>query len=387
LPLIGRVFTPAQFGVYSLLVSATGLVAPAVSMRLEAAVLLPSDHGEASALARLALAVSFGMSAVGGVVIWVLIRMGPLAGLGGLPFAPLWATLTLALGGVFAVFGGIALRERMYRPIATRSVLQNVASACLQVAAGLLKLGSIGLVAGATIGKAVGIAALAAISRPYLASTGAHSVSRVARVYWRYPAVFAPSAVVNSVGLMAPLIFVAARFGVDAGGQFGMAERIMAAPVSLIAGAASQVLVAEITQRRRQGVAGTLRLFLRASAVLAGLGTALFVMVWLAAEPAVELVLGPGWTQCASVLPIMAATAALRLVGNPAGALLMVLQKARETVILDSLRIALVAGAIWMSIAFDLSFLQSTSAIYGALALNYIFYWCACLLAARATET
>jgi O-antigen/teichoic acid export membrane protein len=187
----------------------------------------------------------------------------------------------------------------------------------------------------------------------------------------------------NTMGLAVPLIFVAAHFGAEAAGQFGMAERILGAPATLVIGTASQVLAAEIAKRRREGRHGVVSLFLRASAVLGGIGLVLCAIAWLAAGPAVRLFVGEQWTEASTLLQVMAVTVAVRLAGSPAGTVLIVLEDARMTVLLDVMRVVLLAAAIVLVINLDLALVPATWCIYGALFANFIAYWLAAAAAVR----
>jgi O-antigen/teichoic acid export membrane protein len=297
LPALSRLFTPVAFGLFSVLSSIVAILLPAVALRLEFAIPLPADESTAASLTRTAVSATVVVSALGGLGIWALIGLGPLEELRDLSAAPIWAGILLAESGLFAVFSAVALRLRAYRPIATRSVLQSAANGAFQLVAGIMHLGPTGLVAGSAAGRAVGIAALARVSRPYLRRpVNVRAWSSICE-YWRFPVVFAPSAVLNSVGLAVPIIFVTAHFGVASGGQFGMSERILALPATLIIASFTQVLSAEVASRRRSGVTDTLGPFLHASAVLALIAVPLAAVIWLIAPLAVPIVLGPQWDQ------------------------------------------------------------------------------------------
>ena len=79
------------------------------------------------------------------------------------------------------------------------------------------------------------------------------------------PDLSAPSAFLNTFGIEAPVLLIVALYGTAVGGQFALAQRVMAIPVTLMAMAVGQVFFAEAARMARDQPMDLPTLFWRTS--------------------------------------------------------------------------------------------------------------------------
>lgn len=374
LPFISRLYSAEEFGVLALAMSLTAVLAPVVSLRLESALLLPVERSRAASLFYIATASTTILSALSAIGVQLALSTGLISGQE-YQTLPIWvAVLTLLTAG-FTLVGQLAMRQREYNAVAARSLVQSVATNGGQIGFGLLGLGTLGLLGGAVVGRAVGIAPLVFANRKQLVRTTGAECRSVLREYWRFPTLFTASGLLNSFGLQAPILLAGVWFDSAALGQLGMAERILSIPVALVGGAAAGVLEAELAEKLRSRSTGVRGLFLRMSTALLVLGVLMSAGVILFASWIIPLVLGAGWQDVPTLMALMVIPVAARLVAAPTSRVLLTLQKGAITLALDVLRVVLVLVAAVVVQVRALDLFLAAALLYAALGLTYVVTW------------
>jgi O-antigen/teichoic acid export membrane protein len=372
LPIVSRLYSPSDFGILSVVIAISGIITPAVCLQFDSAVLLPRGKREARAVTTAAL-----LAATLTAGIWALFSNIVASALftQSVPYLWLWVFLLSFLTGLFTLFSQLAIRGQQYGKVATRSVYQASTLAATQVGFGLLQLSYLGLLSAALLGRVAGILGLARSSKTYFGRHRVGDIAVVTRRYWKFPVVFAPSAMLNSLGLQLPVVFLAAVYGVQFAGQLGMAERIAAVPITLIGTAIGQVFIGEVSSLRRRHETTYFRLFLRLSAVLAATSVIGLGALALLSPHLIPWILGPAWRDTGDLVQVLAVMGMVRLVATPLSAAITVFEHARANILIDLTRIALMGSAVAIVLLAEPAPLEATAMIYGALALVYLITW------------
>ncbi|MFJ4166470.1 oligosaccharide flippase family protein [Microbacterium sp. NPDC089698] len=374
-PFISRSYTPAEFGVFALASSLSSVLAPVLTLRLESAMLLPSSKRQTSAIFFLALASSVILSVAASLVLGIMQLLGTLASNGEYQGFPIWVGLISFLSALFALVGQLALRQHRYGAVAQRSVTQSLVINGTQVGLGFAGATSVGLMAGATFGRVVGIVPLFLASRSELSHFSKPDVLAMLKEYWRFPTIFTLSGLLNAFGLQAPVLFAGLWFSASQVGQLGMAERILFIPITVVGGAIAQVLEAEVAERLRLQTGGILRVFLRLSTALASVSLLLVILVMTLAQWAVPFLLGAKWQEASILMTLLVIPVATRLVASPMSRVLMSLQHGRITLVLDVVRVALILVAALVVSHFQIGFIWAMATLYCGLGLTYVATW------------
>jgi O-antigen/teichoic acid export membrane protein len=374
LPLLSRLYSPEAFGVFTLVIAVVAIVAPVATLRLESAAMLAAEGSEVRAVVRNAVTSIVAVGLATFIIIQVLEAAGVWSA-GSVHLSALWVSILVILTSLFSLLSQLALRERKYALVARRNLYQAVAMSVGQAAASLVSRAATGLLIGYVLGRLVALVSLWRPTREYFGRTD-RGVRRAAwRTYWKFPLVFTPSALLNALGSQAPVIFIITWFGAGLGGQVGMAERIVAVPLALIGAAAGQVLEAEMSRTIRAGEHRVRRLYLRTSAMLAGVAllcVAGFILLggWL-----VPILLGQEWVIAGTAVQILALSAGVRLVASPMSKIIILYQRSLANTILDVSRVFLIACAFGAIALLELPLDIALWLIYGALAATYAVTW------------
>jgi O-antigen/teichoic acid export membrane protein len=307
-PLLTRLYTPAQFGLYHLFAAVAANVAVVACARYEHALPLAQDDDEARALValcrRILLAV-MALSAVGAVA-WAL-HLGALW--------PLWLPAAVGAFGWLSLATLAAMRAQRFGALATSRVLQHGGGAVLQAVAGAAGAGLWGLVA-APIAAAL---AAAAWLRPRMTQSWQASgaaLNAVARRYRDFPLLNTPHAFLGALQDTLAVALIAAWQGPAAAGFWGLALRYLKAPATLVGGAVSQALYPALaaggtaTEQGRSAVRRVMR-------TLALLALPLVVLLWLFAPAAFAAAFGASWREAGELARALALYIGLHFVASP----------------------------------------------------------------------
>lgn len=250
-PLLTRLYSPDDFGVFAVFGSLVAIGGVVVALRCEYGIAAAADDEDAAAMVLVTAAISGLMALLFAWMVWVfggwfvnLVKMGALQ-----PW--LWlvppATFLWGLGSALTYW---SVRQQAYRVNAVNRILQFGSQAGGQVGLGFLGAGVPGLIFGYLLGYVVRLGhflvALPAGTVDRLRRQRAGSLWRVTRENWRYFAFAFPAAALQSICQHAPAILLAALYGPALAGFFALSQRIMAMPVRILSEAASKVFLGEL---------------------------------------------------------------------------------------------------------------------------------------------
>lgn len=274
-PVISRLFSPEDFGVFGAFGALTGVIAAFVTLDYSQAIMLPKrreDAGQVFILSCLAtLGVSFLCLAV------CLIVPGWFMGLIKTPSGWLLVLLVLAVlvGGLNASFQAWCVRTKAFRQASASQVVRGFSSNGLQVGLGSLQAGAPGLVLSSVLAEILaGINLLRVVRadlREFVRSVCWERVKALAWEYRDFPAYSATQNTLNAVSAGLPVLLLTYYSGIAVAGAYAFGMRMMSAPMNLVLSALRQVLFQRASQYQHEE-RPLLPLFFKATAGLFGIG-------------------------------------------------------------------------------------------------------------------
>lgn len=379
-PIITRLFDPASFGSFTLLLSVALVLTSVMSLRLELAVPLARDDVTSYAVVQAGLACALILSAMGSPLLYVV---GPEIGaVLGYRAAGRWLWVTPLMASAMSVYlllNALAIRQGRYRTMAMRNVIMVGAGLGLQILAGLLGYGVGGLVVGYACGQMLGAAALlvgSGMSSGTAKSGRSTTALREAMSrYRRVPLLLAPAGVVNALGLQVPVVLLAFYYTSDVVGWFGLTQRVLAAPVTLIGLSVAQVYLGEAARARREEVGHPSAYFWKVSRVLALLGAVAAVALLVGGPPAFELLFGSQWRTSGDFARALAIALAAQLIASPLSQTLIIFERSGLQLAWDTLRVLCVTGSLMTAGMLKLPAEAAVWALGVALVATYALSW------------
>lgn len=378
-PLLGRLYDPAAFGVFSVVNAVVFAVGAVASLRFEMAVPLPADDSEARRIVRLGWLLTGALALLGTPLVHV--SRGALASLTGWSTEVVdllvWSPLGAAMLGAYLVMNQLAVRQRAYGAIARRNVLQASVTVALQVGLGLAGWGPTGLVTGLIVGQAAGVAALVWSLRHELLRETPDPVPmrRLISRYRTFPLLLAPSGLINSLGIQAPLLALTSLYGTTAAGSLGMAQRVLTVPVALIGVAMSQVLMGELAARKRGGSTPLMPLFRKVTLRLVAVGVTLGVVVVVTAPTMFAFFLGEEWRTSGHMARGLGVGLVLQLVAAPLSQSAILAGKNVAQFLWDLGRLCLGVLVVVVAAGAGLSDVVAVWCLGAATAVSYAVSW------------
>ena len=382
-PILARVYEANAFGYLTLVVSVTGMITPAVSLRLESALMLPKRAEEASALLFLGLIAAASISILSAIVLELLFRAGLFEAMARLPAFSAWVGGITFFSGAFVVVGQFALRARNYAAVAIRNLTQAVTTAFAQLGLAVVTPFALGLIGGYGAGRVAGVLPLVASVKGELRRFSYADILQVAREYRAFPLLFAPAALMNAAALSLPILAAGLWFDVADAGQWGMAERILAVPLVIIGTAVSQVVEARLALHVRTDRAGSAAYYLKVSFLLLAASLVIGLMIFVLAPVLIPIILGPGWSDASFIMQLLIPMLMTRLIASPLSKALIVANWAKLNLLLDASRLILVVLVLAMCWSSDATMEQLVLSVSVVFAIVYAATWFAGLAAVR----
>jgi O-antigen/teichoic acid export membrane protein len=354
-PVLTRLYTPADFGLFGTYGAVVALGAVASGLRYELAVALPKGQVEAANVAALAATATVVLPAVMLVII-VLLPAVCQCEWGDSALVPyLWALpLGVAAAGLYQVATYRALRYQAFRAISISRICQSFSAAGLQLLLGWAGWNALGLMAGSVASHLVGMVSLVAGTRKGLRREWAvirwRRMRLLGRRYDRFPRFSVFEGLAMVAGMQLPILLLAASFAATVVGQFVLAVQVAQAPLRLLGGAVGQVFVSQAAQYRWSDRLD--ELVADAFRMLARLGIVPLALFAVIAPDAFVLVFGDQWQLAGIHARWMTPLLTAEFLFLPLSAVIAVTEHQRTALITRVLLVALPALTI-QSIAWS----------------------------------
>lgn len=383
-PILTRVYTPEQFGVWTIFVSLSSVFGTLVLFRLDAAIPLPKSDRAAASLAWLALSVSTVVSLVIGLLGPLV--AAPLASLLNVPgLADVWwlvvaATFMIAVDQVLLTW---MVREKRYRAVAVRNALQGIGQGVGQVALAWTPLKSVGLLVGWIIGRIAAIGGL--FSSGGLLRQGRPTRSEMwdaAVRYRRFPLISSWSALINSLGQYVPGLVIGAYYGSEVLGLYGLTIRVIGAPIALIGQAVGRVFLGEASAAIRDRDRSMRAIVLSNARALTLIGLPICLVIVIAGPWAFGLIFGAEWVEAGQYARILALGYLAQMVVSPISVTLLILERQGMQLGWDILRLAIATAAPALAAVLGAPAIVGIAAMSAAYAVCYGVLLIVCVRAA-----
>jgi O-antigen/teichoic acid export membrane protein len=368
MPVMSRLYSPADFGVLAVFLAVAGIVSTAVTLRYETSILLPREDSEAIKLVMLSLNLLMIIGLFTGAVAWFLPEK--IRAVIGVSVLGGWFPIAVLNSiGIALLAVGMAWlnRSRAYGRMAQLRIVQSTAAAVAGIT-----LGIYGVSAGLMIAQIVSFALVSAFVLMSLSALGPcwnkKSLKEVALKHGTAPKFLLPTALLDTVTQQLPVLLITAWFSSESAGQFSMAWKILGLPISLVGAAVGQVFMQRFARIWPDAVSAR-RLLYRTWAILAAAGVFPTLLVMLFGQQLFTLVLGPAWAESGRMAAVIAPMVLAILISSPTSGIFLVL------------------GLQRLSLYFGAAFLVYRSlCIYAGLHYGNVYYglaaWAFCELTA-----
>lgn len=239
-PILTRIYTPDDFGIFALYMSVLSMTAVVATARYDLAVMLPEKDEDAFSIVALSATISFFVSFL--VLLGVWIFNTPIVYYLGSPAISKWLyfiPFSLFLSGLYSTFTYWLNRKRQYKSLAFNRVYQSSATAGINLGMGLSVSGASGLVVASIAGQTIATGALGwqvwKDDKSIMGFVTKDKIKMQAKRYHKFPIYSLPADFVNVAANQMPVLLLNNFFGATIVGFFSLTQRVLGTPIFLIA--------------------------------------------------------------------------------------------------------------------------------------------------------
>lgn len=320
-PILTRLYSPTDFGVFALYMAIVSILSVVVTGRYELAVILPKKDSDAINIVVLAIVLSFSVSVF--LLIIVALFNDDITRLLGVPELSswlYWVPVSTMITGLYQSLNFWINRKSHFKRLALSRGLQSAGVAATQTGTGFLGLGASGLVIGQITGHAVSSALLAqqvyTEDRKCLSDVSVVHIAKVAKEHSNFPKYMILGQLANVASSYLPLFLLSAFFGSHIVGFYSLAQRILIAPMGLIAGALGDVY--RQASARQYEEEGNCRVIFVSTLIKLLFISLFFVTPFFFFGPYIfSLVFGEAWREAGEIASIISVMVIFQTMSSP----------------------------------------------------------------------
>ena len=158
--------------------------------------------------------------------------------------------------------------------------------------------------------------------------------------------VFTWSALLNSLGLMGPMLLLAGFYGATVVGWYALVQRLLGVPITLLGRAVTNVYFSDSARLAREDPAELHVMFVSLLKKLALLGSVTIIPAGLISPYAFPIIFGDNWDVAGQYALVLSPMILLQFVSSPFGVTLTVLQRQDLALLRETVRVVFLMSAI-----------------------------------------
>jgi len=322
-PILTRIYTPEDFGVFALYMSIASVLSVIATGRYELAIMLPKKDNDAKNLVILSILIAVAVSLIS--MLLILVFHDNIISLLNNRSISIWLYLvpiTVLLTGIFNSLNFWNNRKKQYKLLSYTKVIQTSANSSLKIGMGFFNFGGSGFIISYLISQIVTIFFL----NKGFSAIKIKKVKSLAllKKYKKLPFYNLPNALIDSFRFSGITILISKYFTTSMLGQFSLAWTMLQTPMSLIGGSLSQVFFQESSQASKIELYSlTKKFIIKASLV----SLPLFVIIYFFSADIFAIFFGAKWKIAGEIASILSPWLYFNFITSPLSTLYITLNK------------------------------------------------------------
>lgn len=245
-PVLGRIFTPAEFGLLATLTSITSIISVLSTGKYENSVLITDSKNDAANVVGLVLLLSLSILIIAFIVLQLL---GDQLGVWlNEPILKNWlyvCPISAYAIVIYNCYNEWCIRNKYFIVLSSNKILNSVAITLSKVFLGFVKVTGNGLVIGDLLGRIIsaGGCVFKALQKDksefFLLSF--KRMRYLAKRYKNFPKYNLPDNLLNTIGFTLPVLLIGTYFNSNEVGYYAMTMNILSIPISIVSKAVQDV--------------------------------------------------------------------------------------------------------------------------------------------------
>ncbi|KMT62109.1 oligosaccharide flippase family protein [Paenilisteria newyorkensis] len=374
-PIIARLYTAAEFGIYAAYVTVITITVKVASLGLEKAIPLERNRTRAKKLTYINQYLAILISLVI-LLVYLVFGVSVLNGVGIYP--ALWEAILLSMGiamtSLIQIYNYENMNREQYRTLAMTRALQNGFTGFAQIGfafSGVMK--GTGLLVGDVIGKAISVGILARVSKQDVKVRMTwRDTAELLRKYKDFMIFSMPAGLINTLSLQLPLLLVLAVFGANDSGQYAFVQRVIIVPISVLAMTLAQFFYSVAAKEMAANPAKVYALYMSLTKKLAWYLTVPFCIFAFFAPSIFHVLFGEEWVVAGQLTQVLGAMFLTQMICSATSQILYLLERQKLQMVLESVKLGFVV-VIFSVLKSD--FLQTMLVYGGVIAVFNLCLW------------
>jgi O-antigen/teichoic acid export membrane protein len=282
MPLLARLYTPEEFGLYALFFSLVSTLGFVSTGRYDSAIILPKDNESARRL----LVISLLLCVIFSLLIGLILLVFPMTlweniGLKGFSKIAVYFPFGIFATGIFQTLYSWHNRNKNYNLLSKNKVLQNTSVATINISGGYTHLSTGGLIWGYLTGQVISIISL--LRNEYqniiyqFKKFNPKNLYKEVIGYRNFPLFLAPMVFLNTISLNILVFLLTAYFNQSLVGLYSQAYKAISYPLYFITASFTPVFFQKLNETNRK-----LRFFVNSfiSCLIIGIIALSPVVIW-----------------------------------------------------------------------------------------------------------
>ncbi len=360
-PVVRRLFSPENYGVFAVITSLTSLLLPLISLGYIQAIMLPKDKLGAIRVIALCARISFLLISL--ILLIFLFFSRPIAiSLGIKEYSYFLYFIPVFLLGriIYMILYNFNSREKLYKQISASQIYQSVSGPVVNIIMGLLNFTKIGLFIGNIFSNWIGIGRLLkSVDRDFLSQElrNKSALFGTLKRYKRFPLFGLPATLANVASVQVIDIFLSVSFSVGLLGQYAFGKLLLNLPLVFMGKSISQVYYQQSVENKKNNTKN-LKLFAKTVGMLVLISIPMFLIMYFLIEDVVRFVYGEKWLDASKMMKVLMPFFAMRFVSSSVSNTLFTYEKQNFNLYINITLLIAVISLIFFSQYLNFEFMQ-----------------------------
>lgn len=297
-PFLTRLYTPEDFGYFSLYAAIVAVISSVASWKYEVAIMLPREDKDAQAVLFLSIITSL-ITTVFVFLLIIIFKGFIIAHITSEVESFIWIVPAgVLISGLYQVFIAFSSRHTYFKSVSASRISQSGGAVSVQAAAKGLHLFSQGLIWGKIAGDFLSLGVLLikhvrnqTINIRNLSKT---DILRNASTYKDFPKYQSLAQFLSSLSQNVPFFLLTTLYNPEIAGYYMLTSRVLSVPTSLIGRSTREVYYQKASELHAEGIS-IQRIFTQTTLGLAKIGIIPFILIGIFAQQIFTIFLGEEW--------------------------------------------------------------------------------------------
>lgn len=297
-PILTRIYTPEDFGVFALFVAITAILGSIANGRYELAIMLPRKDENAINIFALGFIITCFISMI--LLILVIVFNDYFTMLlenKEISFWLYFIPITVFFIGLFNILNYFNNRKKNYKDLRNATILKSLVLAIVQLSIGFIKQGVDGLISGQILSNMfANIKLLKNIlkNKVLISKISKVKIVSLAKRYKDFPKYSMWAILANTLSQHFINILISSFYNISTLGFYSLVQKVLGMPASLIGGAIGQVFFQQAT-KEKQETGKAIKTFNSTIKKLIIIGLPSFGILFFIVEDIFAFVFGEAW--------------------------------------------------------------------------------------------